>query len=274
MIYIQTDAPINPGNSGGPLVDLEGRVVGINTMIFSQSGGSEGIGFAAPSTIVRNVFDQIRRTGRVRRSHIGVRAQTITPALAAGLGLGRDWGVVLSDVTPGGPGARAGLLIGDVVVSLDGKPIENARQLEVNVYQREPGRAVPLEVLRAARPLLVRVEAQERPDDPARFSVRVDAERDRVVELGILGLDLDDKLQALLPPLRAGAGVVVAAAAPDARPSADPLLPGDVIYTVNGRSVAGLAALRDAVGALPSGGAIVLQVERGGALRYVVIEKE
>src|SRR5204863_1030517 len=109
MIYIQTDAPINPGNSGGPLVDLEGRVVGINTLIFSQSGGSEGIGFAAPSNIVRSVFDQLRRTGRVHRGEIGVRVQTVTPALAAGLGLRQDWGVVLSDVPPAGAAARAGL---------------------------------------------------------------------------------------------------------------------------------------------------------------------
>ena len=87
MIYIQTDASINPGNSGGPLVDTEGRVIGINTLIVSQSGGNEGLGFAAPSNIVRNVFDQIRATGTVHRGEIGVRAQTITPLLAEGLGL-------------------------------------------------------------------------------------------------------------------------------------------------------------------------------------------
>jgi serine protease Do len=98
MIYVQTDAPINPGNSGGPLVDAEGRVVGINTLIYSQSGGHEGIGFAAPSNIVRNVFDQIRKTGRVRRGEIGVEAQTITPLVAEGLGLSQDWGVVVADV--------------------------------------------------------------------------------------------------------------------------------------------------------------------------------
>jgi serine protease Do len=109
MIYVQTDASINPGNSGGPLVDGQGRVVGINTFIYSQSGGSEGIGFAAPSNIVRNVFDQIRRTGRVHRGEIGVRVQTVTPALAAGLGLRQDWGAVLSDVPPDGAAARAGL---------------------------------------------------------------------------------------------------------------------------------------------------------------------
>ena len=104
MVYLQTDAPINPGNSGGPLVNLEGEIVGINALILSQSGGNEGLGFAAPSNIVRRVFEQIRQFGRVRRGEIGVRAQTITPLLAEGLQLGRDTGVVLSDVYPEGPG--------------------------------------------------------------------------------------------------------------------------------------------------------------------------
>ena len=108
MIYIQTDASINPGNSGGPLVDTDGRVVGINTLILSQSGGNEGLGFAAPSNIVRNIFEQVRKFGRVRRGEIGVRAQTITPSLAEGLQLPRDWGVVLGDVYPDGPAAKAG----------------------------------------------------------------------------------------------------------------------------------------------------------------------
>ena len=94
MVYIQTDAPINPGNSGGPLVDARGRLVGINTFIFSQSGGSEGIGFAVPSNIVKYVFTQIRESGRVARGEIGVHAQTITPTLAAGLGLPQPWGVI------------------------------------------------------------------------------------------------------------------------------------------------------------------------------------
>ena len=108
MIYIQTDASINPGNSGGPLVDTDGRVVGINTLILSQSGGNEGLGFAAPSNIVRNIFEQVRKYGRVRRGEIGVRAQTITPSLAEGLQLPRNWGVVLGDVNPDGPAAKAG----------------------------------------------------------------------------------------------------------------------------------------------------------------------
>jgi len=106
MIYVQTDASINPGNSGGPLVDGQGRVVGINTFIYSQSGGSEGIGFAAPSNIVRNVFDQIRRTGRVHRGEIGVRVQTVTSALAAGLGLRQDWASCSPTFPPAAPPPR------------------------------------------------------------------------------------------------------------------------------------------------------------------------
>ena len=116
MIYIQTDATINPGNSGGALVDTDGRLVGINTLILSQSGGSEGIGFAAPSNIVRNIFSQIRKTGRVRRGEIGVNPQTITPLMAEALALTVDAGVVLSDVLPGSPAEKAGLAPGDLVL--------------------------------------------------------------------------------------------------------------------------------------------------------------
>jgi serine protease Do len=266
MIYIQTDASINPGNSGGPLVDGQGRVVGINTFIFSQSGGSEGLGFAAPSNIVRNVFEQIRRTGRVRRGQIGVRAQTITPALAAGLGLPQEWGVVLADVDPSGPAARAGLRIGDVVTRLDGKVMENARQLEVNLYPRAPGGSVGVEALRGTerRPFVVTVA--ERPGDPARFADQVTPERNAVDRLGFLGLDVDEGIAALLPGLRARAGVLVTTT--DRR---SPLAPGDVIYAVNRDSVTGVEALRQALARVDGRAPLVLQVERQGELQYLMV---
>src|SRR6185503_2006632 len=115
---------------------LRGRIVGINTLIFSRAGGYEGVGFAAPSNIVRTVYEQIRKSGRVRRGDIGIRVQTVTPALAAGLGLPRDHGVIVADVLPAGAAARAGLKAGDLVLAIDDKVMENGRQLQVSLYRR------------------------------------------------------------------------------------------------------------------------------------------
>ena len=140
MIYIQTDASINPGNSGGPLVDMSGRVIGLNTMILSQSGGNEGIGFAIPSDTLRNSYTQIRKEGHVHRGQIGATVETITPLLATGLKLPQDWGVLVSDVAPDGPADKSGLQPADIILSLDGKSMENARQLEVNLVSLSGGR--------------------------------------------------------------------------------------------------------------------------------------
>ena len=275
MIYLQTDASINPGNSGGPLLDTEGRVVGINTLILSQSGGSEGIGFAAPSNIVRNVFEQIRQKGRVQRGEIGARAQTITADLASGLGLPQPWGVVISDVSPDGPAAEAGLHIGDLVHSMDGKPMENARQFDVNLYRRSVGDVVPLEVQRGEARLTLRVKVRERPGDTDRLAEMVTRERNFVAPLGILALDLTDpRLAALAGSLRARAGVVVAAARGDGLPWADTLQAGDVIYTLNGQSVLDIEGLRAALGRLAGKRSAVLQVERDGVLRYIAAPLE
>jgi serine protease Do len=270
MIYIQTDASINPGNSGGPLVDIDGRVVGINTLILSQSGGNEGLGFAAPSNIVRNIFEQVRKFGRVRRGHIGVRAQTITSSLADGLRLPRDWGVVLGDVDPDGPAARAGLEAGDIVIALDGKPMENGRQLQVNLYGRAIGDVVTLQVLRETRTLDVPVTVIERGDDPNRFAGLVRPQEHLVQRLGVLGLTITPEVAGLLPDLRVPSGVVVGIATPTGSPVWEgDLQPGDVIHAVNRTPVKDVAALRAAVDSLKPGDAIVLRVERDGRMLFI-----
>lgn len=269
MVYIQTDAPINPGNSGGPLVDTRGRVVGINTLIFSQSGGSEGLGFAAPSNIVRTVYEQIRRYGRVRRGHIGVHAQTVTPQMAEGLGLERSWGVILGDVYPGGPARSAGLQEGDVVVSLDGKVMENGRQFDVNLYQRELGETVRVEVLRDGERRSVSVTVVERSDDPDRFVDLADPRRNLVPELGILAIDISRRVEEMLPALRKRFGVLVAANSADAVTESGVLLPGDVIFAVNGVEVTGLSSLRAVLAGLADGAVAVLHLQRGPRLRYM-----
>ncbi|MEE8161153.1 MAG: trypsin-like peptidase domain-containing protein [Acidobacteriota bacterium] len=211
MIYIQTDAPINPGNSGGPLVDIAGRIIGINTLIFSQSGGNEGIGFAAPSNIVKHVYEEIREVGRVRRGHLGIKVQTITPILSAGLNLTRNWGVVVADVPPGGPASLGGLKTGDLILTLDGKGMENARQLEVTVYSRRPGDLVTLEVLRDSTSLEIQTPVMERPNDLERFIEMSNSEQSLVPQIGIRGVDVTAQLASLLPSPRKLGGVLVTA---------------------------------------------------------------
>ncbi len=273
MIYIQTDASINPGNSGGPLVDAVGNVVGINTLIFSQSGGSEGLSFAAPSNIVRTVFEQIRKTGRVHRGEIGVTAQTISPLMSRGLDLPQDWGAILADVAPGGPAAAAGLQPGDIVVSLDGKIMENARQLAVNLYQRSISDRVRLEARRGAERLQFDVEVASRKDHPNRFAGMVHPDRNLVPQLGILGIDLDRDMAPFFSGLRRASGVIVAARAVEATPlEGEGLKPGDVIYSVNRLDVSSLAELKAAIARYRPGDPVVLQVERDRTLRYVTLE--
>ncbi|MBD3258425.1 PDZ domain-containing protein [candidate division GN15 bacterium] len=273
MIYIQTDAPINPGNSGGPLVDSRGRLVGINTFIISQSGGNEGIGFAAPSNIVRTVYEQLREFGYVRRGEIGVHAQTITPTMAEALGLSRNWGVIIGDVAPGSPAEKAGLRIGDVILRMGGKVMENARQFDVNVYRRQVGEAVALEVLTDGDPRTVKIPVVERPDTPDRFASRVSTERNLIPELGVMGLEVDDQIVRLLEdePRKPG-GIIVAALSAEAVYLGDGLLPGDIIYSMNGEIVRDLEDLRQRTDSLRIGDPVLLQIERDGRLHYVAFD--
>lgn len=274
MVYVQTDAPINPGNSGGPLVDTNGRIVGINTLILSQGGGNEGIGFAAPSNIVRTVFEQIRAGGRVRRGTIGVYAQTITPTLASALRLPQSWGVILGDVLPQTPAAAAGLLVGDVVLSLDGKRMENGRQFEVNLYRRAVGDTVTVEVLRAGQTMKVPVAVAEREDDPTRFADLVSPDRNIVPRLGVLALDIDARIAAMIGERRMPYGVLVAARSADSPFGDQRLEPGDIIVSVNGAPVKALAELRSVVGRMAARSAAVFQVQRFGQLMFIAFELE
>ena len=273
MVYIQTDAPINPGNSGGPLVDVDGNLVGINTFILSQSGGSEGLGFAIPSSVVSFVYRQLRRYGHVHRGEIGVNVQTITPMLAAGLGLPKDHGVIVSDVSPDGPADQAGLKIQDIVLSIDDQPVQTVLQFDRIIFLHNKDEQAKLEILRGQekRQLLVQVTEQEH--DVDRTIDLVDPAKDLVPKLGILGLEIDAEISKMFPELRRGSGVIVVARAATAGPNSG-LQSGDVIHSVNGITVVGLDGLRSAVDKLKPNDPVAMQIERQGKLSYLAFEME
>ncbi|EWG99558.1 Do family serine endopeptidase [Halomonas sp. BC04] len=161
--FIQTDAAINPGNSGGALINAEGALVGINTAIFSRSGGSQGVGFAIPTRLAHSILDDLVTQGRVIRGWLGIEAQEITPELAASFGLQAPRGVVISGVVRDGPASRAGLRPGDVLLEVDGRPILDARVAMSDIAAIQPGATLPLTVVRSGDKLSIELEVGERP---------------------------------------------------------------------------------------------------------------
>ena len=161
--FIQTDAAINPGNSGGALIDAEGNLVGINTAIFSRSGGNQGIGFAIPTSLAESIMQEILQHGRPLRGWLGVEAQAITPQIAKALELEKSEGVVVVGVMRDGPAHRAGIQPGDVIISIDGKKITEARQALLAISSRKPGSRVKIEVLRNGEQVRLEAVAIERP---------------------------------------------------------------------------------------------------------------
>jgi serine protease Do len=273
-IYVQTDAPINPGNSGGPLVDVDGHVVGINTFILSQSGGNEGLGFAIPSNVVRNVYDQIRTEGHVHRGQIGVYLRTITPDLVEGLRLPVNRGVLLEDVIPGSPADKAGLKIGEVITQVDGKQVNDIRQFSADLFAVKIGQKVPITVKRGDQQQTIPVEVIERQDDPQRFADMVAGPDNIVGRLGVVAVTINDELRPALGDLRISNGVLVAARTPTSTLLGEGPQPGDVIHAVNGASIQTLQDLKQSIRHLKPGDPIVLQVERNGSMNYLVLESE
>jgi serine protease Do len=273
-VYIQTDAPINPGNSGGPLVNTNGDLVGINTFILTESGGSQGLGFAIPSSVVEFVYHELRKYGRVHRSIIGAQLQDISPDLAAGLSLTKDRGVVVTDVEPGGPAEKAGLQIQDILLNLDGRAMGSVPLAEMIISTRPAGAVMRAEVLRGTQRLTLTIPVSEQKNDVDQLGDLVDPEKDLVTKLGIYGVEIDENLAKQLEDLREPTGVIVAALAADSMGVEADLQPGDVIHALNGKPLATLEQLRTALKALPTGSPGVLQVERDEKFLYVTFEMD
>jgi serine protease Do len=274
MVYIQTDAAINPGNSGGPLVDADGNVVGIDTFILSTSGGSEGVGFAIPSGIVRYAYEQIRRYGRVRRRTIGADLQSLTHDLAQGLGLSDDVGVIVSDVFPISPAEHAGLRIQDVIVAVDGMPVDNVPLFALSLYLRNTGNSVKLQILRGNKRLELDVPVFEPRDDPQRLADLGDPKKNLIPGLGIVGVTITPAITESFGQLRIPSGVLVSSVVANRLAVDSGLSEGDVVHSLNRSQIYSVESLRTAFNALQPGDPATMQVERNGRLTYVTFEME
>ncbi len=274
ILYIQTDAPINPGNSGGALVDTRGDVIGLNTFIVSQSGGNEGIGFAIPSNIVRGVYEQLRRTGRVSRGAIGVIAQDITPVMAKGLTLPVQRGVIVADVDPGSSAERSGIKRKDIVLDFDGHPVTTALQLANDVYRRKGGQKAEMTLMRGNDRLSVTIEIHEQATTFDPLAALASPEKNLVPRLGILCVEIDQQVAELMPELRRQYGLIVAARSPEGQAQFIDLEPGDIIHAINNLPVSSLTSFQRAVEELKAGDAVVLQIERDQRFQYLAFEIE
>lgn len=275
IVWIQTDAAVNPGNSGGPLVNADGELVGLNTFIRSMSGGSEGLGFALPSAVIALAYPQLRDYGHLHRSRLGIVAERVTPELQRGLGLATDDGVIVADLASDGPAAAAGIRIGDVITGVGGQALDALTLARFNLLllTLSDGQAVPLAVHRGTERLALTVTAAV-PEHRCERDAPIDLRANVVERLGFIGAAVDGAAAALVPGLRAPFGVVVVVRVETPHLPEIALQRGDVIHAVNGWAVATPAALRDALGRIPAGDPVVLQVARAGALTYLVSDRD
>jgi serine protease Do len=273
MVYVQTDSPINPGNSGGPLADRDGNLVGINTFIYTSGGGSEGLGFAIPEPIVRFAYAQIRKFGTIPATTIGAHAQTITPTLAAALQLPQDTGLLLSDVAPDGPAAIAGLRPKDIVLSVDGVPIDSLPKYVAFLYLHPQGQRLEMQVLRDGKQVAASLTPIPAAPTFDNLSDLINPKTDLIPPLGIFVIDLDRPLAEAMAT-RAESGVIVAGLLSGEPATLTDLTVGDVITTINGKPVKNKQELLQDLNAFKTGDPIALEVERRGVTQYIAFEME
>ncbi len=287
--FIQTDAAINRGNSGGPLFDMDGNVIGVNSAIISPSGGSIGIGFAIPSSIVRHTVDQLIQYGETRRGWIGVRIQAVTPELAEGLGLDKARGALVAEVTPGGPAEKAGIKAQDVILKFDGKDVRDSRALPRAIADSEIGKTASVEVWRDRQSVTLNVTlerledfeksgaAPEAPTPEPTPPAEVEAGAARIDALGMTVAELTDALRERFSIGADVQGVVITEISQDSPAGAAAaegrIRVGDVIVEVGQQEVATAQAVADKVGeAVNARNRVVLfLLNRGGDLSFAAI---
>jgi len=262
--FIQTDASINPGNSGGPLLDLDGEVIGVNSAIFSQSGGNIGIGFAIPINMAKQLLPQLRQ-GKVKRSWIGVMIQNITPELKDKLGLGTEEGALVSDVVSGGPAEKAGIKRGDVILQFDGKPIRSSRDLPFIVASTPIGKTVGVEVMRSSQPMNLQIKTEE---------LKEEAEETPPGEAHpYLGMDVQEITPEMAKNygLSRSQGVIIVEVENGSPAEQAGLVPGDIIVEMDKKPVSNLEAFKQLLKGVKEGGTVLFLIDRGGTTIFVTL---
>ena len=269
--FIQTDAAINPGNSGGALVDTDGRLIGINTAILSESGGNQGIGFAVPTNLARWVMDGLVQNGRVERGFLGVNIQDLTPDLAKEFKLDHATGALVSEVTPQSPADKAGLKGGDVIVQFNGKPVTDSRHLKLQVGATKAGSSVPLKILRDGASKTLQVTVKELPGDKlAMASSSTDKPEDALHGVGVVDLDRTSRAELDVPERVTGA--LVSQVEPGSAAYEAGLRTGDVITEINRKPLKN-AEQAVAACAKPADKQTLVKVWSHGGSRYVVVDE-
>ncbi len=274
--FIQTDAAINPGNSGGPLVDAEGRVVGINTAIMSRSGGNQGIGFAVPINMAREVMDQIVEFGDVQRGLLGVTMQEMTDALANQFDIEVGQGVLVSEVTARGPADRAGVRAGDVILSFDGEAVSSMKALKLLVSGTRPDTVVDVELLRRGKLKTVSVSVGKIPEGGYRATQRYEEPTDDAIEHdaldGVTVTDLDSRTRSEMGVPRSVRGVLVTRVERGCPSDVAGIQPGDLILSIEGQPVSNADEAVELSEAIQRDEVLIRYWRRGQGSRFQVVD--
>jgi serine protease Do len=277
--FIQIDAPINRGNSGGPTFDLRGQVIGMNSMIFSPSGGSIGIGFAIPASLIHDVVDQLKTHGHVTRGYLGVNIQSVTPDIATSLGLKDNKGAMVAEIVPGGPASKAGFEQGDIITAIDGQAVDDSYDLTRRVASVPTGQVATFTVSRQGKPLQLKATIVVRPDQQQLASNAPDKDAMAPAAANVAGLGLSSLTPEAKRSFNIGDKVITGAVITKVDPESDAadkgLQPGDVVLRIGNKAVRNPADFQAGVAEAKKGGrnsVLLLVAHSQGGTGFIAID--